>query len=473
MKITLLNPPLTDKQQSGDLGNVANVILPLGLGYIGAILKKNNFEVEVIDCPALKSGTEETIHKIIETHPDLIGITATCLSFHNAVNCATKLKEKQPDIPVILGGPHLTTIPGEAMDFKCFDFGVLGEGEETMLELAGKIRNKENNFSDIKGIAYRAGNKVLLTPKRDYIKDLDNIPFPSRELFPPLSRYRPSPVAYKYLPVGHLITSRGCPYQCAFCDRKVFGNLCRFRTPENVIKEIEELIYMCGARELKFFDDTFTLKKDHAIRICELMMERRFDVSWSCLTRVDHITEELLQIMKKAGCWQIVFGFESGDDKMLKKMKKGFNTAQVKDAVKLCKKLGFNVRGSFVLGYPGETRQTIKKTITFAKRIDIDAVIFCVITPYPGSEVFEIAKRSGTLLHKDYRFYQEAVNSKTGRLAYIPEGFTEKELLKAVVKAHKAFYCGPKFILKQLREIKSPAILKKKLKGLRTLLKWR
>ena len=194
MKIVLLNPSLTDKQQSGDLGGVANVLLPLGLAYIGAILKKNNFEVEVIDCPPLMLENEETIQKIIKIHSDLIGITATCLSFYNAVKCAEKLKEKRPNIPIILGGPHITAIPEEAMEFECFDFGVIGEGEETILELVRKIKNKENDFFNIEGISYRTNNKIILTKRRDYIKDLDTIPFPSRELFPPLTTYRPTPM---------------------------------------------------------------------------------------------------------------------------------------------------------------------------------------------------------------------------------------------------------------------------------------
>ena len=255
--------------------------------------------------------------------------------------------------------------------------------------------NFNSKLSEIKGILYKENGEIKITAPRGYIQDLDALPFPARHLYPPLSEYRPVPASFIKLPLGHIMTSRGCPYQCIFCDRKIFGNSFRARSPKNVVDELEELINVHGAKEIKFFDDTFTLDKKRVLEIFKEMKRRNLKFPWSCLTRVNHVDAELLKEMKTAGCWQISYGLESGDQRMLNIMKKGTTVEQNRNAVIWAKKTGLNVRAFFVLGMPGETPESLKKTVEFAKSLPIDIVTFYSVTLYPGNELYEMAKKEG------------------------------------------------------------------------------
>ena len=219
---------------------------------------------------------------------------------------------------------------------------MIGEGEETLSELVKLLSSKlpslranevSEAISGIKGIIFREGGNLIITPKRESIMNLDSIPFPARHLLPPLSRYRPTPASYRRLPLGVLITSRGCPQQCAFCDRAVFGNGYRKRSPENVLGEVEELVYKYGAREIRFFDDCFTLDKERTVKICQGLRKIKPKIPWTCLTTVGSVSRELLKEMSSSGCWQVLYGLESGSDRMLKLLKKGASLEQNIQAV--------------------------------------------------------------------------------------------------------------------------------------------
>jgi radical SAM superfamily enzyme YgiQ (UPF0313 family) len=287
------------------------------------------------------------------------------------------------------------------------------------------------------------------------VKDLDSLPFPARHLLPPLSEYHSSPISSRNHPIGTLITSRGCPNQCAFCDRKIFGNLTRFRSPKNVVDEIEELMHKYGAREIRFWDDTFTSNQKRVSDICDEMINRGIKVPWTCLTRVNNVSKELLQKMKEAGCWQVSYGLESGNRDMLDKMQKGITLEQSADAVRWANEAGLETRAYFVIGFPGETRETIRDTVNFAKSLKLDAANFYMFTPYPGTEVFDRLDKEGLILHKDYRFYHEMTDEKTSKLPYIPSGFTENEIKSIYSNIHKEFYFNPRFILRQLSHMRS------------------
>ncbi|MFH1620134.1 MAG: radical SAM protein [bacterium] len=324
-----------------------------------------------------------------------------------------------------------------------------------MLEIAEQFKSGKLNPWKIKGIIYRHNGELKTTASREYIQDLDSLPFPARHLFPPADKYRPVLGSCINRPFAHLISSRGCPYQCGFCDRKVFGNKFRARSPENVVDEIEKLISLHGAREIKFFDDTFTLDKERAYGIFNELEKRKIQIPWSCVTRADCVDKPFLQSMKKTGCWQVVYGIESGDQRMLDIMKKGLTLQQSESAVVLAKDAGLNARATFIIGVPGETMESLNKTIEFAKKLPLDVVNFYACTLYPGNELYKIAKKEGAMLHEDYSQYTPSIDVHKTRLAYVPEGLTEEQLRAAVARGYKEFYLRADYIYRQILAIRS------------------
>jgi anaerobic magnesium-protoporphyrin IX monomethyl ester cyclase len=459
LRIALVNPPLSAKEQAGSFANVANVMPPLGIGYIAAVLLRAGFDATIIDCRPRGIAVPDLIASLAADRPDIIGFTATVLEVARANEISRALKERLPETLLVLGGPHVTTLPEETLARGAFDLAVIGEGEQTMLEIAVAVRERRLDPTSIPGVAYRRDGHIVLTPPRPYIQDLDAMPFPARHLYPPLAEYRPIPASYRRLPLGHVMTSRGCPFQCIFCDRKVFGNHVRMRSPANVVDEIQELVEVHGAREVKFFDDTFTLDNDRIAELCAELGRRGLRIPWSCLTRANLVTAPLLMTMKQAGCWQVAFGLESGDPEMLKRMKKGITVEQGRAAVLAAHAAGLNVRAYFVLGMPGETLASIRRTVEFAKSLPIDALTFYVLTLYPGNELYAQAKREGRILHEDYTQFNPIPDVREGRLAYLPEGITEPEFKHAIARAHRDFYLRPGYIARQLLAVRGPGDL--------------
>lgn len=453
-RVLLISPPLSTVKQAGSLKGLANVLPTMGIGYIAAVLEKAGVETTILDGIGESLDIDEMASRVQTLATDVIGITATILTVSAAAALAEKLKERLPTVPVVLGGPQLCSAPERTMKSGVYDIGVLGEGEETMLDLVRALQEGRKDLSGIKGLILREGNELRFTPPRHYIKDLDSLPFPARHLYPPLDRYRPVPASYIKKPVGLMITSRGCPYQCIFCDRKVFGNRFRAHSPKYVADEMEEVVKVHGAREIRFMDDTFTMDIGRVEGICEELFRRRLDVPWTCLTRVNTVNLEILRKMKAAGCWQVIYGIESGDQRILETVKKGVTVEQNEWAVRLAKKAGLNVRATFVLGLPGETAETVRRTIEFAKRVPLDVVNFFAVILYPGNELHDIARREGRILHENYDEYTSLIDTESTRLHYVPQGMTEADLKNAIVEAHRSFYFRPGYIWRQLLSIR-------------------
>lgn len=475
-KVILINPPLSAAEQSGggSLEIVANILPPLGMAYLGAVLEKDNFDVKLIDSPVLNLTCSSLMDILKKENPDITGITSTTLSFKSAVNVAESIKKLWKDKIVIIGGPETTAEPREVMKNECFDIGVYGEGEMTLLELCNELCEKgrewkADDLKKIKGVLLRVGGKIVFTGLRQYIQNLDELPFPAMHLLPPPEKYSPTPATYKKLPLVPIITSRGCPNQCTFCDRSVFGNVFRVHSAKRVVDEIEHLVNKYGVKEIRFWDDTLTINKKRVMEICRLLKERKLDIAWTCFTRVNVVDEELLNAMKDAGCWQVSYGLESGSQKILDSMKKGITVEQSRNAVMLTKKAGLNMRAFFVMGTPDETQETLEETINFAKSLPIDVVNFYAMTPYPGSEIYRYAVRNDMLIHKDYNFYHEMIDFKTSKLPFVPKALTEEQLKKAIVRAHKQFYLRPSYIFSQLLSIRSLEDVKRYWRGFRAI----
>lgn len=466
-KVLLIFPPYSLKEEYSGLSEVGNMQQPLGIGYIGAVLEKSGFEVEIIDAPPLGWGIKRLVSETKRFSPDFVGISSATVDFHKAVRLAKALKKKSRSVPIIIGGPHVTALPEEVMKFSCFDIGVVGEGEETVVELTSALR-KNGDLKKVSGIVFKEGRKIIKTLPRPYITNLDKLPFPARHLMPPLSAYHPTPATYKKFPVATMMTSRGCPYQCTFCFRGVFGNQLRFRSPENVVAEIEALISEFGAAEIRLFDDTFNAEPERVKAICRLMIKRNLRLPWTCLARVNRVNRQMLDLMKKAGCWQISYGIESGNDRVLAKIKKGITKKMAKKAVEMTYRAGIQPLGFFILGLPGETEETMKETIEFAKSLPLNAANFSIATPYPGTALWLSAKKRGFLKNISYG---KLVVNLPGKLYYVPEGIEAKTIQKYERIAYKEFYRNPKFILRQLGEIESLPEFWRKIKAFFTIQK--
>jgi len=453
--VMLISPPLSVEKQAGSLKGIANVLPTMGIGYIAALLEKHGIGVRVFDYIGEPKTFDGMLQDISDESPDIIGITSTILTISTAHELSKEIKKRFPRIPLVIGGPQLCSAPEATMKDGSYDIGVIGEGETTMLELVKALIDGRDDLTGIKGLVLKKGAELVFNASRSYIEDLDTLPFPARHLYPSLDKYRPVPASYIKKPVGLMISSRGCPYQCIFCDRKVFGNRFRAHSPKYVVNEMENVIKIHGAREIRFMDDTFTLDIKRVDAICDEIFKRGIKVPWTCLTRVNTVNLDILKKMKRAGCWQVIYGIESGDQKMLDIIKKGVTVEENERGIVLAKKAGLNVRATFVFGLPGETLGTIKNTVEFAMRTRLDVVNFFTVILFPGNELYTIARKEGKILHENYDEYTSLIDAEETKLHYVPDGMTELELKNAIVDAYRRYYFRPAYIARQVLSIKS------------------
>ena len=469
MKVLLVNPPWlsSSKEKSNSVDELHSVSPPLGLAYLAGVLENHDVEIEILDSPVTKMTLSQTVRSIISADPQVVGVTATTPTMINASRLLQEVKRSRPEVTTILGGAHVSAVPIETLrEFPWIDLGVVGEGESTILEIMQNQKRGKRDLSRIKGIAYRDANKVCLTPPRPLIEDLDSIPFPARYLLPPLSSYSFVVGSYKESPTTTMISSRGCPYGCLFCDKSVMGRTYRTRSARNVVDEMEILIDDYGIKEIKFWDDLFTLDSDRVIKICREIKNRHLEISWSCDARVDAVSEEILREMKSAGCWLIDFGLESGNQAILDGIGKGITLEQSKKAVQLAKKHGLSVRGYFILGLPNENLDTIEDTIRFSRSLGLDLAQFSLATPFPGTRLFEEAQNEGLVRNIDWRTYR----CYKADPVYIPRELTHEQLASAFRKAYREFYFRPSYFLDSLLKTRSLKTLFNGLKGVMILL---
>jgi anaerobic magnesium-protoporphyrin IX monomethyl ester cyclase len=355
---------------------------PLGLGYIAAYLKQNSISVEIVDCTFLSQ--EQALKKIISSNPKIIGIQSMYSMRKKSLELAQLLSG---NCELLVAGGALPTTEPEAF-LNDFDMVVIGEGEQTMLEIAKQFKNG-GSFSEIRGITFKdkATGQVKQTLPRGLMEDIDVLPPPSRELFENYSyqKYYDEKFGYK---TTAIMTTRGCPFSCDFCSRPIFGKEFRARSASKVVDEVEEAISL-GYNRIWFADDCFTLNRNSLIEVCDEIIKRKLRIGWECLSRVDTLDSETASKMKKAGCLRMFFGIESGNDSILKIMKKQITIKQAQIATRICKKIGIKAGAFFILGYPGENAQTILNTVKFASSLPLDYLSFTLPYPIPGTPLFE------------------------------------------------------------------------------------
>ncbi|MBU4376464.1 MAG: B12-binding domain-containing radical SAM protein, partial [Candidatus Omnitrophica bacterium] len=391
--IFLANAPYSLNERYGKLASVGATLPHLGLLMLGSVLRNAGHRVRIVDASAQGLGYRETLEEAKKFQPDIVGLTAVTPSIIKTVKLASMIKDICPATPLIIGGPHFTAVPKQTlMDYPVFDYGVVGEGEETIIELVEAL-SVGKTPSNISGLAFCENGKVCFSSPRPPIRDLDSLPIPAWGLldgFP--SGYHPALFKYKKLPATHIISARGCPNKCIFCDTSVFSSKIRFHSSEYVLEMIGYLIKNFGIKEIIFEDDQFLIKKKRVARICEGILKAKWNISWCCSGRVNSIDDiALLNLMKRSGCWQINYGIESGNQKILDFAKKGITIDQIENAVRLTREAGILSKGYFIFGLPYETEETMKNTIKFAKSLPLNDISIFMLTPFPGSEMYDIA----------------------------------------------------------------------------------
>jgi len=398
MKTLLISSPtikFPTYNQGGEIKLTESASPPLGLLYLSAMLEKENFEVKVVD---VYDFTFREIEKVIvEERPDILGIPCFTETRVAALRLAKLVKKINKKTIVVLGGAHATFFPEQILS-NCpeVDFLVLGEGEFVFLELV-KLLSSNKPVVNLHGIAFRENDRIKILPAQKMIDNLDSLPFPSHH-FLDFDRYPPAGldiVDWKNSGRKHasIITSRGCPYRCSFCSTTAFwGFHYRWRSPKNVVDEIEMLYKDFGISYISFADDTFTAKMDRAIEICKEIMKRNIKIEWSAATRVNFVNKNVLEWMKKSGCRNIFFGVESGSQKILKNIRKHATMEQVSNAFNLCKEIGMQAGMGLMIGNPGEDKNTINETIKVVKKIVPDTLATEILTIMPNTEIYELAK---------------------------------------------------------------------------------
>jgi anaerobic magnesium-protoporphyrin IX monomethyl ester cyclase len=367
MRVCLINPPLAGK------GSI--VFVPLGLAYLASTLRDNDQHVSIAD---FQVDTEETVlHSAV--HADVVGITSMSCNFGGAQILAQKIKQEAPDIPVIMGGPHVTFTDTEALKNPAIDIIVRHEGEYTLREVVSSL--ERGTLSEVTGITYREKGRIKRNPSRPFITNLDALPFPARDLLKTEHYYTGGGMP-------RIISGRGCPHQCIFCAASsLWGRTVRLRSPENVVDELEHIIASYHLSMFGFDDDTFTIVPEHTRGICHEIIDRGLDVKWGCNVRVDTLTEDTLILMKKAGCFSLFVGVESGNQKTLDLMNKRITLSQIENAVALAKKHSIEVILTGILGFPTETYKDVQNTINFMVGLKGYRYLFNFLMIYPGTEL--------------------------------------------------------------------------------------
>ena len=439
-KIVFINPPWKLKKDNV-WSIIAAVIPPIGLAQLASYLEASGHEVKIIDMNA-ENMLLEDLDSYSFLDYDFIGITATTSLINNAKKIVEYIRHlKREDTPIILGGVHPTVMPEECLNIEGVDLVVRNEGEIALKEIV-----ERKDYSQISNISYRDSNqKIIHNSIGDSVQNLDELPIPAYHLLP-IEKYRPAVGAFKKLPGIGLITSRGCPGSCTFCYN-LFGKNLRVHSAKYVYDMIIYLMKNYHIKEFSFYDDTFTAHRKRVVDLCNLILTNDLQISWSCFARVDFINEEMLGLMKRAGCHQIMYGFESASEEILQNINKKADFSKSVRAVELTRKAGINIRAAFMLGNPGETKETLKQSLDYVLKMNPEYAVFNITTPYPGTEMYRWAKEEGNLLSEDWDHYDLA------NFVLRSPNLTPEEVKKQYKWMYRRFYLRPTFFLTKIKSI--------------------
>lgn len=442
-KIVFITPPYERIARGYEyVKHVTNRTPTLGLLHLAAEVREHGWVPSIIESDVFDLSVDEVVEQVVETDPAYVGITLFTVGVWCGAEIARKIKARLPHVTILVGGPHISSMGPETMQrFPEFDYAVVGEGEEILTELLEALETG-GDLNAVDGIIYTRpsqrpgdpGRNCIVTAKRAVTRDMDRLPMPAWDLLPGFPEdYRPAVFDFPRQPVASIAASRGCPFHCRFCDTSTFGAAVRAYSAERVFEIMQHLQNEYGVKHILFVDDLFTASRKRTTELCHLIIESGMDITWSCASRVDVVKKDLLDLMKRAGCWEISFGLETGSDAMLKKMDKSAAVARSEETLQWCADAGIRSKGLFMLGYPGETRETIAETKAFLERVPLSIMHLTKFTPYPGSPIYH--DLYGTKVRDDHWEKMNGMN-----FLWTTEGFTAEELDAEYNDLIRSFY---------------------------------
>ena len=419
-----------------DITDIANRMVPQGILSIAAHLEKNGHEVFVYDClgPHAPVDLNAQARAILAFRPQIVGFSATTSSFPDAADLAQKIKEQDPAIITVCGGVHVSALEGRLLnEYPSFDYLVAGEGELTMAELAADL-----DAAGIKGLIRRQGTDVITNEPHPKIPDLDNLSFPAYEKLAGFPHDYHLPLfSYINTPGATMITSRGCMYQCSYCDRSVFKKGFRYNSADYIYEHMKHLRTKFGVRHVNIYDDLFTANRTRIVELCDKLSRFPLGINFNCAVRVGFTDDGLLQMLKDAGCLMVSLGIESADPQMLTRHKSGVSLDDVRDTIRLIQAAGLRAKGLFMMGLPGETEESIRLTSDFIISLGLDDMNMAKFTPFPGAPLWKSIREEGTF-DENWRL-MNCLN-----FVFVPQGIRSKERLDYLYNEHvKRFYSDP------------------------------
>lgn len=447
IRALFITPPL--RIWKGEVEKPFNTTQPLGLAYVAAAARAAGATVEAIDAYSLGMSGQELERRIAAFAPDLVGISILTPQWADALKVAELTKAVNPGILTVAGGPHVTALPEAVVAGAGVDVAVIGEGEDAIQDIC-RAMAAGDDLKEVAGLALAGDGAPLRTPPRPYIRDLDRLAFPAHDLLPEPTFYNPYPSWGKKGNFSSIISGRGCPYRCCFCDvTSQQGKQYRLRSAANIVEEMEWLNRDFNVTMFSFRDPSMFCNRRRLMEIHQLIKEKQLDVVWTCNGRANEVDAELLKALQEAGCRRIQFGIEVGNAKMLKDIK-GLTKAQVARAVTETGRAGIAAHGYFMFGFLEETPDTIEETIDFALELDLDSASFAVMVPFPGTKEFDLYQQEGLLLTEDWRDYDI-----TGKPVYRHKHLTNEQLAGAPRRAYRRFYLRPRVIARYLKRLNS------------------
>lgn len=441
-RIVLLEPPYVFWDRAMDhIRDGEESVTGWGVLVLAAVAKQRGHEVEIVDAKGGGSTLAEATAHVAALNPDILGISATTISVHNGARIAAAVKEKLPNVTTVVGGPHVSAVPEATLAaFPEFDYGIAGEGEIAFFGLLDALASGSPT-RDLAGVVGRdAAGVVHANCRAPYIDDLDALPFPAWEIlgdaFP--HRFGPSIFNYRCTPMATLVTSRGCPFSCTFCDRSTSGKLGRYHSVEYVMEMCRTLAAR-GTRHVMFYDDLFTVKKKRVIELCEAMIQAKLPFTWSCNSHPNLLDLPTMQLMKRAGCWQIAYGVESGSQRVLNVVKHEVKLPRLRETLRMTREAGIRAKGYLMLGHPTEDLASLEETRTFLEEADLDVAQVTKFTPYPGTPAYPTIQQYGA-------FTEDWERMNAMNFIFIPNGLNEEILEEYFARCYRAFYTRPRVL---------------------------